>query len=93
MKNYEAREAYEARILKIKTNASTALIVEEFETGFVYILDNEYTNSEKCTIEDVEDWSSWDRYSKEDRWTSDLDEWLGCHQEIPTEILEEKYLY
>lgn len=77
------------RIFKARTNASTFLVVDEGE--YIYLMDNEYTNSDACTVEDVEDWSSWDRLSKEEYEVGeDIKEWLGCYHDVPTEILEEK---
>lgn len=79
------------RLMKVKTNASTMLIVEVYDTCDLYILDNAYTNSEECTIKDIEDWSSWDRWTKEERYTLDTDEWLGCNEKVfdKSEILED----
>jgi hypothetical protein len=46
--------------MKVETNASTMFVAYEVEKENLWVLDNEYTNSEEADLRTVEDWHSWD---------------------------------
>lgn len=50
------------RLMKVETNASTMFAAYEAEEERLWILDDEYTNSEEADLREVEDWTSWRRF-------------------------------
>ena len=78
------------RIMKVKTNASTMLVAYEVQEQRVWIMDNEYTNSEEADIKEVEDWTSWTRFDG----VEDVEAWLGVDandSEAPVIVDEIEY--
>lgn len=79
-----------ARLMKVKTNASTMFVAHDVETKMVYIMDNGYTNSEGADIREVEDTSSWMPFENVD----DVEAWLGVDandSEAPVIVDEIEY--
>lgn len=52
------------RLMKVETNASTMFAAYDAEEQMLWILDDEYTNSEEADLREVEDWTSWRRFEE-----------------------------
>lgn len=68
------------RLMKVKTNASTMFVAYDAEEESLWILDNEYTNSEEADLRVVEDWTSWDLFEC----IEDPEEFLGISYQDST---------
>ncbi len=68
------------RLMKVRTNASTMFVAYEVEEESLWILDNEYTNSEEADLRIVEDWTSWNLFEN----IEDPEEFLGIDYQDST---------
>lgn len=78
------------RLMKVKTNASTMFAAYEAEEQRLWILDDEYTNSEEADLREVEDWTSWTRFED----VEDPEEFLGVdYQDSESSKIVDDILY